>query len=72
MWMPLNRVSLFNIVGKLKMHCKVSELDFSPSNQTIGYHENGPYLTAFLLKLHVQLTMHLQTVQPLCFWDPVI
>lgn len=27
MWVLLNGVSLFSIVGKLKMHCSVSELD---------------------------------------------
>lgn len=69
----LNGVSLFNIVEKLKMHCNVSEPDFFfPSKQTIGYNENGLYLTTFLLKLHFQLTMHLQTVKPLHSWDPVI
>lgn len=26
------------------------------------HHKNGPYLTTFPLKLHFQLTMHLQTV----------
>lgn len=36
MWVLLNGVSLFNIVGKLKMHCSVSELDifsFKPNNR---------------------------------------
>lgn len=71
-WLLLNGVSMLNIVGKLKMRCIVSELEFFSSNQTIQYHENGPYLTAFLLKLHFQLTTHLQTVKPLRSWDPVI